>query len=254
MKIDNFTFPKKYRIKSIKKNKNNKINNNRENFNNIFNNSNRINNKFLEMIGDNLIFSRNKKQSAPKISSTRSQNEINLKDISIKHIKNLKFNPNGNKKNIFNRTFLNKNQKNIKINYNFKPINSSSEIQNIHKNNILSKLNLKKIAIKRKQKRFSQRMNLKNIKKRIYAEQRDNINTNKINVIFNGDVIINKNQLIEIKQNNSNNKNINKDINKNKNVVSPIDKVNKGKEKSPKIINVNRNINLINKKEQNQNI
>ena len=33
-------------------------------------------------------------------------------------------------------------------------------------------------------------MNLKNIKKRIYAEQRDNINTNKINVIFNGDVII----------------------------------------------------------------
>ena len=255
MKIDNFTFPKKDRIKSIKKNKNNKINNNRENFNNIFNNSNRINNKFLEMIGDNLIFSRNKKQSAPKISSTRSQNEINLKDISIKHIKNLKFNANGNKKNMFNRTFLNKNQKNIKINYNFKPINSSSEIQNIHKNNILSKLNLKKIAIKRKQKRFSQRMNLKNIKKRIYAEQRDNINTNKINVIFNGDVIINKNQLIEIKQNNSNNKNINKDVsNKNKNVVSPIDKVNKGKEKSPKIINVNRNINLINKKEQNQNI
>ena len=97
-------------------------------------------------------------------------------------------------------------------------------------------------------------MNLKNIKKRIYAEQRDNINTNKINVIFNGDVIINKNQLIEIKQNNSNNKNINKDVNKNKNVISPIDKVNKGKEKSPKIINVNRNINLINKKEQNQNI
>ena len=79
-------------------------------------------------------------------------------------------------------------------------------------------------------------------------------NNNKINVIFNGDVIINKNQLIEIKQNNlTNNRNSNNDINKNKNGLLIINNINKDRGNSFKIINVNRNINLINKKEQNIN-
>ena len=79
-------------------------------------------------------------------------------------------------------------------------------------------------------------------------------NNNKITVIFNGDVIINKNQLIEIRQNSLNNnfRNSKKDINKNRIVI--INASNKDRGNSLKIINVNRNVNLINKKEQNSNI
>ena len=254
--IDTFSLPKKEGIKSIKKNRNTKIKNNGENIYNIFNNSNRINNKFLEIVNDNTLFSRNKKQNTSKISSTKSQNEINLRDICIKPIKNLKSSAIGNKKNMINRTFLNKNKKNNNMNNNFKPINSSSsEIQNGYQKNILSKFNMKKIAYKNNVKKFSQRISLKNVKRSFCADQKDINNNNKINVIFNGDVIINKNQLIEIKQNGkNNNKSINKDINKIKKVFSPISKINKERENSFKIINVNRNINLINKKEKNINL
>ena len=251
MKIDNHSLQKKEEIKSKTKYKNSKI---KENKNNIFNNSNRINNDFLEMVNDNLIFSRNKKQNTSKISSTKSQNEVNIRDICIKSIKNLKSSAMGSKKNMINRTYLNKNKKN-NINHNFKPINSSSEIKNVQKNNVLSKLNLKKIAFKKKTKKFSQRVSINNVKKNIYRKPKGNSNNNKINVIFNGDVIINKNQVIEIKQNsiNSMNKSTNKDGNKNKNAIIPINNINKERGNSVKIINVNRNINLINKKEQNNN-
>ena len=251
MKIDNHSLQKKEEIKSKTKYKNSKI---KENKNNIFNNSNRINNDFLEMVNDNLIFSRNKKQNTSKISSTKSQNEVNIRDICIKSIKNLKSSAMGSKKNMINRTYLNKNKKN-NINHNFKPINSSSEIKNVQKNNILSKLNLKKIAFKKKTKKFSQRVSINNVKKNIYRKPKGNSNNNKINVIFNGDVIINKNQVIEIKQNsiNSMNKSTNKDNNKNTNAILPINCINKERGNSVKIINVNRNINLINKKEQNNN-
>ena len=157
---------------------------------------------------------------------------------------------------MINRTFLNKNKKNNNMNNNFKPINSSSsEIQNSYQKNILSKFNMKKITYKNNVKKFSQRISLKNVKRSFCADQKDINNNNKINVIFNGDVIINKNQLIEIKQNSkNNNKSINKDINKIKKVFSPISKINKERENSFKIINVNRNINLINKKEKNINL
>ena len=251
MKIDNHSLQKKEEIKSKTKYKNSKI---KENKNNIFNNSNRINNDFLEMVNDNLIFSRNKKQNTSKISSTKSQNEVNIRDICIKSIKNLKSSAMGSKKNMINRTYLNKNKKN-NINHNFKPINSSSEIKNVQTNNVLSKLNLKKIAFKKKTKKFSQRVSINNVKKNIYRKPKGNSNNNKINVIFNGDVIINKNQVIEIKQNsiNSMNKSTNKDNNKNTNAILPINCINKERGNSVKIINVNRNINLINKKEQNNN-
>ena len=239
MKIDNHSLQKKEEIKSKTKYKNSKI---KENKNNIFNNSNRINNDFLEMVNDNLIFSRNKKQNTSKISSTKSQNEVNIRDICIKSIKNLKSSAMGSKKNMINRTYLNKNKKN-NINHNFKPINSSSEIKNVQKNNVLSKLNLKKIAFKKKTKKFSQRVSINNVKKNIYRKPKGNSNNNKINVIFNGDVIII----------NSMNKSTNKDNNKNTNAILPINCINKERGNSVKIINVNRNINLINKKEQNNN-
>ena len=252
MKLDNYSLQKKEEVKSKTKYKNKKI---KENKNNIFNNSNRINNDFLEMVNDNLIFSRNKKQNTSKISSTKSQNEVNIRDICIKSIKNLKSSAMGSKKNMINRTYLNKNKKNNNINHNFKPINSSSEIKNVQKKNILSKLNLKKIAFKKKAKKFSQRVSINNVKKNNFRKPKGNNNNNKINVIFNGDVIINKNQVIEIKQNsiNSMNKSTNKDGNKNKNAIIPINNINKERGNSVKIINVNRNINLINKKEQNNN-
>ena len=113
---------------------------------------------------------------------------------------------------------------------------------------------MKRISLKKKVKKYSQRINSKNIKKNCYRKKSGN-NNNKINVIFNGDVIINKNQLIEIKTNNlTNNRNSNNDINKNKNGMIIINNnINKEKGNSFKIINVNRNINLINKKEQNIN-
>ena len=250
MKIDNYSLQKKEEIESKQKNKNNKINNKKEN--NFINNSNRINNEFLEMMGDNLIFSRNKKHNTSKISSTKSQNEANIRDICIKSIKNIKSNNNRSKNNIINRTYLNKNKKNNNMNYNFKPINSSSELKNIKNKNILSKISLQKISFKKKTKKFSQRISLKNVKRNFYRKQKGN-NNNKINLIFNGDVIINKNQLIEIKQNSINNRSSNKDINKNKNVILPINNINKERGNSLKIINVNRNLNLINKKEHNIN-
>ena len=45
----------------------------------------------------------------------------------------------------------------------------------------------------------------------------------------------------------------NNDVNKNKNGIVIINNINKDRGNSMKIINVNRNINLINKKEQNIN-
>ena len=113
---------------------------------------------------------------------------------------------------------------------------------------------MKRISLKKKVKKFSQRMNSKNNKQNFYRKKVGN-NNNKINVIFNGDVIINKNQLIEIRPNNisSNKINNNNDVNKNKNGIVIINNINKDRGNSMKIINVNRNINLINKKEQNIN-
>lgn len=147
---------------------------------------------------------------------------------------------------------MNKNKKNNIIN-NFNKINSSSELHNSQKKNILTNLHMKRISLKKKVKKFSQRMNSKNNKQNCYRKKVGN-NNNKINVIFNGDVIINKNQLIEIRPNNiSSNKNNNNDVNKNKNGIVIINNINKDRGNSMKIINVNRNINLINKKEQNIN-
>ena len=122
---------------------------------------------------------------------------------------------------------------------------SSRDLQNSYQ--------LKKISLKKKFTKFSQRISSKNTKNNSNKKHNDNnINNNKINFIFNGDVIINKNQLIEIKQNSINNKNINnKDINKNKSGIMQINNSNKDRDNSLKIINVNRNINLINKKLQN---
>ena len=202
----------------------------------------------LEIMDDKLIFSRNKKKNKSKISLTKSQNEVNLNDICIKSIKNLKSNSIRKKKNLANKTYLEQKKNNNNINYNI--INSSSDLQNIRGNNILSKLILKKLSFKRKTKKLSQRVSLKNIKKKIYRKQKSN--TNKINVIFNGDVIINKNELIEIKQNNINiNNRSNKNINKNQNNIFSLNSTNKDRGNSFNIINVNRNINLINKKDQN---
>ena len=223
MKNENNYLLKKEEQKINKRVCNNKINNNLENNKNNFNNNNKNNKDFLEMMNDNIIFSRNKKQNTSKISSTKSQNEINLRDICNNHYFNI--------------------------------INSSSELQNIHKKNLLTKFSLKRLSIKKKTKKFSQRVSLKKVKKKIYKNQKGN-NANKINLIFNGDVIINKNQLIEIKQNNNNNNNnkiINNDI-KNKNNLLTINGTNKERGNSSKIINVNRNNNLINKREQNINI
>ena len=251
LKLNNYSLHKKEDNKKCKKTSYNKINE-IEIKNNIFNHSNRINNEILEIMNDNQIFSRNKKQNTSKMSSTKSQNEINLKDICIKSIKKFKHNSIGYKKNYVNmnnRTYLNKNKKSNFINYNINKINSS-ELQNVPKKNILSKIQLKKISLKKKFKKFSQRMSSKNTKNNFNKKQNDN--NNKINFIFNGDVIINKNQLIEIKQNSINNKNNNnKDINKNKSGIMEINNSNKDRDNSLKIINVNRNINLINKKLQN---
>ena len=251
LKLNNYSLHKKEDNKKCKKTSYNKINE-IEIKNNIFNHSNRINNEILEIMNDNQIFSRNKKQNTSKMSSTKSQNEINLKDICIKSIKKFKHNSIGYKKNYVNmnnRTYLNKNKKSNFINYNINKINSS-ELQNVPKKNILSKIQLKKISLKKKFKKFSQRMSSKNTKNNFNKKQNDN--NNKINFIFNGDVIINKNQLIEIKQNSINNKNNNnKDINKNKSGIMQINNSNKDRDNSLKIINVNRNINLINKKLQN---
>ena len=254
MKNENNYLLKKEEQKINKRVCNNKINNNLENNKNNFNNNNKNNKDFLEMMNGNIIFSRNKKQNTSKISSTKSQNEINLRDICIKSIKNLKSSEVRSKKNLFNRTCLNKNKK-YRDNHYFNIINSSSELQNIHKKNLLTKFSLKRLSIKKKTKKFSQRVSLKKVKKKIYKNQKGN-NANKINLIFNGDVIINKNQLIEIKQNNNNNNNnkiINNDI-KNKNNLLTINGTNKERGNSSKIINVNRNNNLINKREQNINI
>ena len=255
MKKENFSLNKKKLIKSSKKSNKNKINDEKDNnSNNLFNNTNRINNELLEIVGDNQIFSRNKKQNNSKISLTKSQNEINLNDICIKTLKNVKPKSIGSKKslNINNKTYLNQNKKN-NINYNFNKINSSSELHNSQKKNILTNLHMKRISLKKKVKKYSQKINSKNTKKNCYRKQMGN-NNNKINVIFNGDVIINKNQLIEIRSNNlTNNKTSNNDINKNKNGMLLINNINKDRGNSFKIINVNRNINLINKKDQNIN-
>lgn len=79
---------KKEQIKSSKKTSVNKINNELDNNTNIlFNNSNRINKEFLEIMGENQIFSRNKKQNTSKILSTKSQNEINLEIYALKLLK-----------------------------------------------------------------------------------------------------------------------------------------------------------------------
>ena len=253
LKLDNHSLHKKEDNKAFKKTSYNKINE-IEIKNNKFNHSNRINNEIFEIVNENQIFSRNKKQNTSKMSSTKSQNEINLKDICIKSIKKFKRKSIGYKKSYVsmnNRTYLNKNKKNNFINYNFNKINSSSQLQNSPKKNILSKIQLKRISLKKKFKKFSQRMSSKNTKNNFNKKQNDN--NNKINFIFNGDVIINKNQLIEIKQNSINNKNINnKDNNKNKNGILQMNNTNKDRD-SLKIINVNRNINLINKKLQNLN-
>ena len=256
MKNDNYSFNKKTLKNSNKKLNKNNINDDKDNnANNLFNNTNKIHNEILEKMGNNQIFSRNKKQNTSKISSTNSQNEINLREICIKTVKNKKPQSIGNKKslNINNQTYLNKNKKN-NIRCNFSKINSSSELHNSPKKNILINLKMKRISLKKKVKKYSQRINSKNIKKNCYRKKSGN-NNNKINVIFNGDVIINKNQLIEIKTNNlTNNRNSNIDINKNKNGMIIINNnINKEKGNSFKIINVNRNINLINKKEQNIN-
>ena len=247
MKNDNYSFNKKKSKNSKNKLNKNKINDEKDNnTNNLFNDTNKINNEILEMMADNQIYSRNKKQNTSKISATKSQHEINLRDICIKTVKNKKPQSIGSKKslNLNNNTFLNKNKKN-NIKYNLIQINSSSELHNSPKKNILTNLKMKKISLKKEVKKFSQGINSKNTKKNSYRMQMGN-NNNKINVIFNGDVIINKNQLIEIKQNNlTNNRNSNNDINKNKNGMLIINNINKDRGNSFKIINVNRNINLI---------
>ena len=243
-------------LKSTKKlnhnNHNNNINTNYDNINinNKYNSCNKTNHEYLDVINmnqnDNCLFSRNKKQNqnTSKISCTQSQNELNMRDMQAKSLKNLKTNCIGSKTNIKNMTCSNDSNLIVpkyKLNYNLNKINSSTEVKNNHIKDILFKLN--KISIKKKNKKHSQRVS-KIKDNKFYIKPKKKFKNNR--GMLSGDNIFNRKKVIEMKQNSlhMNNRTIHKDNNnvKSNNTISHRERGN-----SFQIINVNRNINLINK-------
>ena len=128
--------------------------------NNNTNNKNTNNNDLFNMININQIdytpYSRNKKYYVSKLAKTHSQKEVNIKDIHIKSIKNLKSNCIGNKSQIANVTSSNDSNliqpNKYNINYNLNKNNSSTEVQNNHIKEVL--FNLNKISIKKRRTNF----------------------------------------------------------------------------------------------------
>ena len=246
-------------LKSTKKLKNNN-NNNNKNFEKKFNNNNfnsniirNSNNDLFNIININQndigLFSRNKKHNSSKISNTQCQREVIIKDMHIKYIKNLKSNCIGNKSQINNMTCSNDSnlilpKYKINYNYNSKKINSSTEVKNNHIKDVL--FNLNKISIKKKNKKYSQRLSKLKEKNNFYIKSKKKFKNNR--GMLSGDNIFNKKKIIEIKQNSLyvNNKGYQKDNNNN---IKSNDTISHERGNSLQIINVNRNINLINKKE-----
>ena len=187
------------------------------------------------------------KHNSSKISNTQSQKEVIIKDIHIKSIKNLKANCIGNKSQINNMTCSNDSnliKPNYNINYNYysNKINSSTEVKNNHIKDVL--FNLNKISIKKKNKKYSQRMSKIKESNNFYIKPKKKYHNNR--GMLSGDNIFNRKKIIEIKQNSLyiNNKGMAKDNN-----IRSNDTVSHERGNSLQIINVNRNINLINKKE-----
>ena len=249
IKMDNSTSQNNSEaLKSTKKVKNNNINN--INLDNNKYNNNKTNNEFFDMINmnqnDNCTFSRNKKHYSSKISNTQNQNEVNMKDINIKSIQNLKSNCIWNKSNLTNMTCTNDSNI-IKSKYNnLNKINSSTEIKNNHIKDVL--FNLNKISIKKKAKKNSQRFTKKKKENNFYVKPKKYFKSNR--GMMSGDNIFNRKKVIEIKQNSlyMNNRMIQNENNnaKSNNTISH------ERGNSLQIINVNRNINLFNKNESNK--
>ena len=254
--MDNSTSNNNDALKSTKKlnhnNHNNNINTNYDNINinNKYNSCNKANHEYLDVINmnqnDNCMFSRNKKQNqnTSKISCTQSQNELNMRDIQVKSLKNLKTNCLGSKTNTKNMTCSNDSNLIVpkyKLNYNLNKINSSTEVKNNHIKDILFKLN--KISINKRNKKHSQRIS-KIKDNKFYIKPKKKLKNNR--GMLSGDNIFNRKKVIEMKQNSlhMNNRTIHKDNNnvKSNNTISHRERGN-----SFQIINVNRNINLINK-------
>ena len=225
------------------------FNSNKENMN-INTNYNKTNDELQNMINiqnDINFVSRNKKQNTSKVAITQSQNEINMKDIQIKSVKNLKSSNNfmDGKTHIKNMTCCNEDKYIIskcKLNY-IGQINSSTEVKHNQIKDIIFKLN--HITIRKNTKRNS----LRNSRKK------DNNNFGiKLNNKYKIRGMLSRDNIFNIKQNvktdkkslNTNSRMVHKDKNngKNNNTIS-----HKEKENSLVIINVNRNINLVNKNE-----
>ena len=249
IKMDNSTSQNNSEaLKSTKKVKNNNINN--TNLDNNKYNNNKTHNEFFDMIrmnqNDNCTFSRNKKHNSSKISNTQNQNELNIKDINIKSIKNLKANCIWNKSHIKNKTCSN-DSKIIKSKYNnLNKINSSTEVKNNHIKDVL--FNLNKISIKKKAKKNSQRISKKKKENHFYVKPKKYCKSNR--GMMSGDNIFNRKKIIEIKQNSlyMNNRMIQNDNNN----VKSNNTISHERGNSLQIINVNRNINLFNKNESNK--
>ena len=250
LKIDNSTSNNNNQaeaLRSTKKANINDINININTINNIIKNKNKSNNKLFDEINinqnENLFISRNKKQKTSKISCSQSQNEVNINDIHIKTLKNLKANCISSKSHKKNMTCSNDSSSNCfipkyNLNYNFGNINTSTEIKNNHIKDILFKLN--KISIKRKNKKNSQKLSKKKDKIKFYIKPKIKF---KDRGILSGDNIFKKKKVAEMKQNSLkiNNRSINKD---NYNLKSN-NTISHRERNSLRIINVNRNINLI---------
>jgi hypothetical protein len=233
-------------MKSRKLNNNNFISN-KENMN-INTNYNKTNDELENMINiqNNINFvSRNKKQNTSKISIIQSHNEINMKDIQINPVKNLKSSNNflDSKTHIKNKTCSNEGNfiiSKCKLNY-FGQINTSTEVKHNQIKDIIFKLN--HITIKKNTKRTSIRNSRK--KDNNPFEIKPN-NKYKIRGMLSGDNIFNSKKNVKTEKNvvNANSRvlNINKNNVKENNTIS-----HKERDNSLVIINVNRNIKLMSK-------
>jgi len=228
----------------------NNLKSNIENINHNINANKTVNDELIDMMNmnqnDNCVISRNKKQNNSKISITQSQ-EVNLKDIHVKSVKNLNakncIEIKNHLKNMTCSNDSNHMMKKYKLNYNYGKINSSTEVKNNRIKDILFKLN--KISIKKKPKKSSQRNSKKKDKNIFYIKPKNKF---KNRGMLSGDNIFSRKKIIEMKQNslNINSRTIQKDKNnvKSNNTISHRERGN-----SLVIINVNRNINLIHKNE-----
>ena len=237
----------KYGEMKSRKLNNNNYNTNKENMN-INRNFNKTNDELQNMINiqnDINFVSRNKKQNTSKITITQSHNEINMKDIQIKSVKNLKSSNKfiDGKTHIKNMTCSNEGNYIIsrcKLNC-FGQINSSTEFKHNQIKEIIFKLN--HITIKKNTKRNS----LRNSRKKDNNPFGIKLN-NKYNIrgMLSGDNIFNTKKIVKTEKNvvNTNNRlqNIDKNNVKANNTIS-----HKERENSLIIINVNRNINLMSK-------